>query len=127
MTACKVALLAPPDSAAARRTSYSGDGAAQHLSSQLHAVPASKVTVDTLRVLLHGCNSRFLASVFKRLEHRRASHRAFEVFAILRSLPPHDPLAALCDMYTYSTIMSQVRRGGGLWWAVVGVRRGGRG
>ena len=35
-------------------------------------------------------------------------HRAAELFDWLRSLPGDDPLARLADLYTYTTIISQV-------------------
>lgn len=55
---------------------------------------------------LQNLDSRGLAALLKDLAKGRYSKRAREVFDYLRSLPADNPLAGLCDVFTYTAMVS---------------------
>ena len=56
-----------------------------------------------LEQTLFGYDSRAAAALFKELSKAGLTHRAFELFDWLRSLPPQHQLQRLCDVFTYTT------------------------
>ncbi len=68
--------------------------------------------MDAVQEGLHRLDSRAVAALLKELAKNGLPHRAAELFDWLRSLPPDHALARLADLYTYTTIISQVRSGG---------------
>ncbi|CAL8469671.1 g9212 [Coccomyxa elongata] len=99
-------------------------GRGQKLGEGAEAVPFSDMTVeDLLRIVrslppeesavaavsrgLFYLDSRALAALLKELHKVGLSNRASELFDWLRSLPENHELAHLCDVYTYTTIISQ--------------------
>lgn len=69
--------------------------------------------MDAVQEGLHRLDSRAVAALLKELAKNGLPHRAAELFDWLRSLPPDHALARLADLYTYTTIISQVGGGGG--------------
>ncbi|GAX79992.1 hypothetical protein CEUSTIGMA_g7432.t1 [Chlamydomonas eustigma] len=55
---------------------------------------------------LHHHDSRAVALLFKDLSREGADHRAAELFDHLRSLPEKHSLRPLCDVYTYTAMVS---------------------
>ncbi|CAL5229689.1 g13058 [Coccomyxa viridis] len=99
-------------------------GRGQKLGDNAEAVPFSDMTVeDLLRIVrslppeesavaavsrgLFYLDSRALAALLKELHKVGLSNRASELFDWLRGLPDNHELAHLCDVYTYTTIISQ--------------------
>ena len=64
--------------------------------------------MDAVKDGLMQLDSRAVAALLKELSKGGAPHRAAELFDWRRSLPPDHPLARLADLYTYTTIISQV-------------------
>ncbi len=56
---------------------------------------------------LHCLDSSAMAALLKELSKQGQVKRAFELFDWLRQLPPTHPLASLCDLYTYTTMIAQ--------------------
>lgn len=56
-------------------------------------------------------DSRATAALLKELSKAGLPHRAAELFDWLRGLPRGHALAPLADLYTYTTIISQVCAG----------------
>ncbi len=61
--------------------------------------------LDVVRAGLHYLDSRALAFLLKELGKSKLTHRAFEIFDWLH-IHPDPSLAALCDVFTYTTVIS---------------------
>lgn len=82
---------------------------AAHVASVLQGLQKGKLVAERLRGVLAGSPSHVVAAAFGILDTRGAAQRALDVFRILRSLPPSDPLSALCNSNTYASIIALVR------------------
>lgn len=64
--------------------------------------------VDAVAQGLYYLDSSALAALLKELSKQGQLKRSVEIFDWLRSLVPSHDLAGLCDLYTYTTMISQV-------------------
>lgn len=65
--------------------------------------------MDAVAQGLYYLDSSALAALLKELSKQGQLKRSVEIFDWLRSLAPSHDLAGLCDLYTYTTMISQVR------------------
>lgn len=82
---------------------------ADRIATLLQGLPKGKLAAERLRPPLTNCPTHVLAAAFTALDIRGAAQRALDVFRVLRALPPSDPLSALCDTYTYASLIALVR------------------
>lgn len=61
--------------------------------------------IDVLRAGVHYLDSRALAFLLKELGKCKLTHRAFEIFDWLH-MHPDPSLSSLCDVFTYTTVIS---------------------
>jgi pentatricopeptide repeat protein len=73
----------------------------------IRSLPPGTSAVKAISQGLYYLDSRALAALLKDLAKTGSSHIAFEIFDWLRSLEETHELAALCDVYTYTTMISQ--------------------
>lgn len=64
--------------------------------------------MDAVAQGLYYLDSSALAALLKELSKQGQLKRSVEIFDWLRSLAPSHDLAGLCDLYTYTTMISQV-------------------
>ena len=83
----------------------------------IQSLPADTSVVLAVSQALSYLDSRALAALLKELAKVGCANRAVELFDWLRNFEPGDDLASLCDVYTYTTMVSlcgqqrQLRRG----------------
>lgn len=63
--------------------------------------------IDAVEQGLYYLDSSAMAALLKELAKQGNVKRSVEIFDWLRSLPPTHELANLCDLYTYTTMISQ--------------------
>jgi pentatricopeptide repeat domain-containing protein 1 len=68
--------------------------------------PHGEPLPDRLRDALRHLDSRAAALLLKDLSKAGLDERAIELFDWLRALPERHPLRALCDVYTYTAMIS---------------------
>eukprot|EP00210_Caulerpa_lentillifera_P004588 g4378.t1 len=83
----------------------------------IQSLPPDTSVVLAVSQALCYLDSRALAALLKELAKVGCTNRAIELFDWLRNFEPTDELASLCDVYTYTTMVSlcgqqrQLRRG----------------
>lgn len=70
-------------------------------------LPASASVVEAITPALSYLDSRAAAALLKGLAKAGLGQRAVDIFDYLRSLPATAEHARLCDIYTYTTMISQ--------------------
>lgn len=71
----------------------------------IKTLPNKQSAIDVLRAGVHYLDSRALAFLLKELGKCKLTHRAFEIFDWLH-MHPDPTLSALCDVFTYTTVIS---------------------
>lgn len=99
-----------------------GDVSVESLVKAVQRLRSGQPAIEAVKGGLRHLDSRAVAALLKELSKCGLPHRAAELFDWLRALPPDHPLSKLADLYTYTTIISQVCGGG---WARIG--KGGAG
>lgn len=79
----------------------------EDLIKMVQQLPASASVVEAILPGLSYLDSRAAAALLKGLGKAGLGQRAVEVFDHLRALAPTDELAQLCDIFTYTTMISQ--------------------
>lgn len=79
----------------------------EDLIKMVQQLPASTSVVEAILPGLSYLDSRAAAALLKGLAKAGLGARAVAVFDHLRTLPPTDELAQLCDIFTYTTMISQ--------------------
>lgn len=87
-----------------------GDVSVESLVKAVQRLRSGQPVMDAVKAGLRHLDSRAVAALLKELSKCGLPHRAAELFDWLRSLPPDHPLSKLADLYTYTTIISQVGR-----------------
>lgn len=101
---------------AANKLSFS-EMSVEDLVRVIQSLPADTSVVLAVNQALCYLDSRALAALLKELAKVGCANRAVELFDWLRNFEPGDDLASLCDVYTYTTMVSlcgqqrQLRRG----------------
>jgi len=101
---------------AANKLSFS-EMSVEDLVRVIQSLPADTSVVLAVSQALCYLDSRALAALLKELAKVGCANRAVELFDWLRNFEPGDDLASLCDVYTYTTMVSlcgqqrQLRRG----------------
>ncbi|KAK9795872.1 hypothetical protein WJX73_003023 [Symbiochloris irregularis] len=84
----------------------SGDLTVEDLVALVQKLPGDVPVVPAVSEGLWTLDSRALAALLKELNKAGLTQRAFELFDWLRELPSSHELYALCDVFTYTTVIA---------------------
>jgi len=80
----------------------------EDLVAMVQRLPPGVSAIPTVAQGLHSLDSRACAALLKDLSKNGLPHHALTIFDWLQSLPSENELSSLCDVFTYTTGMTQL-------------------
>ncbi len=80
----------------------------EDLVAMVQRLPPGVSAILTVAQGLHSLDSRACAALLKDLSKNGLPHHALTIFDWLQSLPSENELSSLCDVFTYTTGMTQL-------------------